>query len=140
MKIRTYTELKSIIGFEKRYEYLRLFSAVGKMTFGFERYLNQSFYQSSEWRRIRRDIIIRDNGCDLGDPEREINEEHEKIYVHHMNPITVNDIVDVTEYLCNPEYLITCTDRTHRAVHYGNRSSLLLIPTERMLNDMCPWK
>ena len=137
-KIRTYTELSRIVGYENRFQYLKLSSAVGQATFGFERYLNQSFYQSSEWRRIRRKIIIRDNGCDLGDPDREINEDC--IHVHHMNPITVDDIVDATEYLCNPEYLICCSDRTHRAIHYGNKSSLLLIPTIRTPNDMCPWK
>lgn len=136
--MRTYTELMKIPDFQGRYEYLKITGKVGQDTFGFERYLNQSFYHSKEWKKIRRDIIIRDNGCDLGDPDREIISE--PIIIHHMNPVSIDDIVDFTDFLTNPEFLISCTDRTHKAIHYGSKESLALLPMKRSKNDTCPWK
>lgn len=138
--IRTYTELMQIPNYIDRYRYLRLGGKVGEETFGWERYLNQTFYKSDEWRSFRREIIIRDHGCDLADFDHEFA-EGEIIYVHHMNPIDVNDIVNATRFLMNPEYVISCRKLTHDAIHYGDES--LLIPyelTARTPNDTCPWK
>lgn len=137
MSIRTYSELITIPSFAERIKYLRLDGVVGQSTFGFDRYLNQIFYSSPQWRSIRNQIIIRDNGCDLAIPGYDI---HSQIYIHHMNPITVKDLFDQTEYLLNPEYLI-CTSRvTHNAIHYGDETIALLAPNERKVNDTCPWK
>lgn len=135
--VRTYSELITLPTFEERYRYLRLGGRVGKETFGFDRYLNQIFYKSEEWLSLRNEIIIRDNGCDLGIPGREI---HDRILIHHMNPITVQDIIHRSEYLLNPEFLICTVKCTHDAIHYGNENSLLLIPRERTKNDTCPWR
>ena len=135
---RTYSELISIPSFEERYQYLRLFGAVGDETFGFDRIFNQMFYRSREWKRVRKQIILRDNGCDLAFPEREIR--YEPIIIHHLNPITIDDIQEKTDYLLNPEYLICCRDKTHRAIHYGDESLLNLNTVERRLNDTCPWR
>lgn len=135
--IRTYSELITIPTFEERYRYLRLGGRVGEDTFGFDRYLNQLFYKSDDWLSLRNEIILRDNGCDLGIPGREI---YGRILIHHMNPIRVDDILDRSEYLLNPEYLICTIKRTHDAIHYGNEDSLLTIPRERTRNDTCPWK
>lgn len=135
--IRTYSELITIPTFEARYRYLRLGGRVGEDTFGFDRYLNQLFYKSDDWLSRRNEIILRDNGCDLGIPGREI---YGRILIHHMNPIRVDDILDRSEYLLNPEYLICTIKRTHDAIHYGNEDSLLTIPRERTRNDTCPWK
>jgi len=137
MLIRTYTELIQLKTFEERYEYLRLGGIVGQDTFGFDRYLNQRFYRSPEWKQIRRDVIIRDEGRDLA---MEGYELYKGIYVHHMNPITVKDLVDVTDWLLNPEYLVCVSKRTHDAIHFGDKSLLPELPKERTLNDMCPWK
>lgn len=137
MLIRTYTELIQFKTFEERYEYLRLGGIVGQDTFGFDRYLNQRFYRSPEWKQIRRDVIIRDEGRDLA---MEGYELYKGIYVHHMNPITVKDLVDVTDWLLNPEYLVCVSKRTHDAIHFGDKSLLPELPKERTLNDMCPWK
>lgn len=137
MSIRTYSELITLPTFEERYRYLRLGGRVGEDTFGFDRYLNQVFYKSDAWRRVRDEVIIRDNGCDLGIDGREI---HGRILVHHMNPINVKDILDRTDYLLNPEYLITTVKSTHDAIHYGNESSLIIVPKERSKNDTCPWR
>lgn len=137
MTIRTYSELMKLRTFEERYEYLKLGGSVGKDTFGFDRYVNQRFYQSREWKSIRNEIIVRDNGCDLGVEGHEI---HGRIYIHHMNPILLKDIRDATEFLMDPEYLITTTHRTHNAIHYGDASLLVLEPIERTPNDTCPWK
>lgn len=139
MIIRTYTELIQLPTFEERYRYLRLGGRVGEDTFGFDRYLNQLFYTSDEWRAIRDEVIIRDNGCDLGIPGRDIPEGI-PILIHHMNPIAVRDILDRSDYLLNPEYLICTMKRTHDAIHYGNESSLLTIPPERSKFDTCPWR
>lgn len=135
--IRTYSELITLKTFEERYEYLRLGGTVGEETFGFDRYLNQIFYKSDEWKKIRREIILRDNGCDLGIPGREIDKH---IIIHHMNPISKEDILDRSELLRNPEYLICTLKSTHDAIHYGDRRLLVMDPVERRKNDTCPWK
>lgn len=135
--IKTYSELILLPTFEARYRYLRLGGQVGEATFGFDRYINQLFYTSDEWRRIRRQVIIRDNGCDLGMDDREI---HDKILIHHMNPITKEDILEQSDLLLNPEYLICVSKNTHDAIHYGNESLLYTGPVTRTKNDTCPWK
>lgn len=135
--IKTYSELSKLQTFEERYAYLKLSGTVGKDTFGYDRYLNQIFYRSQEWKSIRDKVIIRDEGCDLGADGYEI---HGRIYIHHMNPIMLKDIENKTEFLLNPEYLITTTHSTHNAIHYGDESLLPLIPKERTANDTCPWK
>lgn len=137
MIIRTYSELVSLPTFEERFKYLQLNGQVGKDTFGFDRYLNQNFYRSTEWKRLRNQIILRDNGCDLGVEGYEI---HGRIIIHHMNPITIKDIADATEFLLNPEYLISTVHNTHNAIHYGDESLLCLGPIERTKHDTCPWK
>lgn len=138
MIIRTYSELITLPTFEERFKYLQLNGAVGKDTFGFDRYLNQKFYRSPEWKRIRNEVIIRDNGCDLGVEGYEIYGQ--TIMIHHMNPITIKDIADASEYLLNPEYLITTVHNTHNAIHYGDEELLCLGPIVRTPNDTCPWK
>ena len=135
--IRTYSELITIPTFEERYKYLRLGGRVGKETFGFDRYLNQIFYNSNEWKSIRDFVIIRDGGCDLAMEDREI---HGRILVHHMNPIDQDDIVHRSKYLLDPEYLICTVKNTHDAIHYGDESLLILPPIERTKNDTCPWR
>ena len=135
--IRTYSELSKLLTFEERYEYLRLGGKVGEETFGFDRYLNQLFYKDPEWKAIRDHVIIRDNGCDLGIPGREINS---RILVHHMNPITKEDIVKRSDFLLNPEYLICTVKNTHDAIHYSDESLLIKDPITRTKNDTCPWK
>lgn len=135
--IRTYTELSKLQSFKERYRYLQLNGSVGLDTFGYDRYLNQNFYRSREWKSIRDQVIIRDNGCDLGIEGYEIQG---RIYIHHMNPILIADIEDRTDFLLNPEYLITTTHNTHNAIHYGDESLLILPPVERAPNDTCPWK
>lgn len=138
--IRTYSELILLPTFADRFNYLKLSGRVGEDTFGFERYLNQKFYQSFEWRRIRDQIIIRDCGCDLGVPGYEIP-NGVKIYIHHMNPLLSNDIIDRTEYLTNPEYLIATTHETHNAIHYGDEEFANRgIVIERTKYDTCPWR
>jgi len=136
--IRTYSELIQLPTFEERYEYLKLGGTVGEDTFGFDRYLNQIFYKSKEWISIRNYVITRDNGCDLGIPGREIRES--KILVHHMNPITKEDILNRSDILLNPEYLICTVKNTHDAIHYGDSDLLYTDPIERSKNDMCPWR
>lgn len=137
MIIRTYSELITLPTFEERYRYLRLDGRVGQETFGFDRWLNQKFYKDPEWLRIRDFVIIRDSGCDLGIEGREI---HSRILIHHMNPITTEDIIKRSKYLLDPEYLICTVKRTHDAIHYGDESLLILNPIERTKNDTCPWK
>ena len=137
MNIKTYSELISLPTFEERFEYLQLDGSVGKDTFGYDRYLNQLFYKTTEWKRLRRDLVIRDNGCDLGVEGHEI---YGRIIIHHLNPITKDDIVSRTEYLLNPDFLICTTHNTHNAIHYGDESLLCLGPIERKPNDTCPWK
>jgi len=136
--IRTYSELSKLKTFRERYEYLKLGGTVGEDTFGFDRYLNQIFYTSKEWKRIRNFVITRDNGCDLGMSDHKIIDD--LILVHHMNPITKDDIVNKSEMLLNPEYLITTVKPTHDAIHYGDESLLVEDYIERSKNDTCPWK
>lgn len=135
--IRSYTELITLPTFEERYRYLKLNGKVGEETFGFDRYLNQVFYNSKEWKQIRDFVIVRDGGCDLGIEDREI---FGKILVHHMNPIRLEDIARRSDYLLDPEYLICTVKNTHDAIHYGDESLLFTIPTERTRNDTCPWR
>lgn len=135
--IRTYSELITIPTFRGRYEYLRLKGLVGQETFGYDRYLNQVFYKSREWMDIRDYVIVRDNGCDLGIPGREIRE---RILIHHMNPITKEDILRRSEFLLDPEYLISTIKLTHDAIHYGDEHLLMNEPIVRTKNDTCPWK
>lgn len=136
--IRTFSELSQLATFEDRFRYLQLSGSVGKDTFGFDRYINQMFYRSREWKSVRDQVIIRDNGCDLGVEGYEI---YGRIYIHHMNPIMLKDIKDSTEFLLDPEYLITTTFNTHNAIHYGNEDFLsTLKPIERSKNDTCPWR
>lgn len=137
MSIKTYSELIKLPTFEERYRYLRLGGRVGEETFGFDRYLNQIFYRSEEWKAIRDYIIVRDNGCDLGIEGREI---HGRVLIHHMNPITPEDILKRSEFLLNPEYLITTVKNTHDAIHYGDEGLLVIVPPERFKNDTCPWR
>ena len=137
-KLRTYTELNKLKTFEERFEYLKLDNVVGEETFGFDRWLNQQFYKSKEWRRIRDNVIARDCGCDLGAPDHEIIDE--RILVHHINPITKEDIINNTDFLLNPEYLITTINNTHQAIHYGNDEMLVKAPVTRYKNDQCPWR
>lgn len=137
MSIKTYSQLIRLPTFEDRFEYLKLKGLVGKDTFGHDRYLNQVFYSSMEWRRLRDEIIIRDNGCDLGIEGRQIGG---KVYIHHLNPLGVNDILTHSEYLVNPEYLICVSFETHNAIHYGDINLLPRDPIERKRNDTCPWR
>lgn len=137
MSIKTYSELITLPTFEERYRYLRLGGRVGEETFGFDRYLNQTFYKSDEWLKVRDEVIIRDNGCDLGMEGHEI---HGRILVHHMNPITIEDIKNRSDFLLNPEYLISTVKNTHDAIHYGDEGLLITAPKERTRNDTCPWR
>ena len=136
--IRTYSELSKLKTFRERYEYLKLDGTVGEKTFGFDRYVNQMFYKSEEWKRIRNYVITRDNGCDLGIQDRKIVDS--VILVHHMNPITKEDIINKNEILLDPEYLITTIKPTHDAIHYGDESLLAEDLVIRSKNDTCPWK
>ena len=133
---RTYSELIKLPTFKERFNYLQLGGSVGKETFGFDRYINQKFYKSREWKQIRDYVITRDNGCDLAAEGYDI---HGRIYIHHMNPILAKDIVDQSEFLLDPEYLISVTHNTHNAIHYGDEGLLITEPIERTPNDTCPW-
>lgn len=135
--IRTYSELLTLPTFEERFEYLKIDGIVGEETFGFDRYLNQIFYKSKEWRSIRNYVITRDGGCDLGIDGREIRGP---ILIHHMNPISKEDILSRSDILLNPEYLICTLKNTHTAIHYGDESLLIKDPVVRKKNDTCPWK
>ena len=137
MGTRTYSELITLPTFEDRYKYLRLGGKVGDSTFGYERYLNQVFYESKEWKAFRRSIIIRDKGCDLGILGREISG---LIVIHHINPIRVDDILQRRDCLLDPENVICVTPNTHNAIHYGDESLLIKAPIERSKNDTCPWR
>ena len=137
MIIRTYTELSKLPTFMDRYQYLRIGGKVGEDTFGFDRYLNQIFYKSKEWLSIRDYVITRDLGCDLGIEGRDI---HKRILIHHMNPITKQDILDRSEFLLDPEYLITTSKITHDAIHYGDESLIYTLPIHRTKNDTIPWR
>lgn len=135
--IKTYSKLIQLDTFKDRFKYLKLNGRVGEETFGFDRYINQIFYQSQEWKRIRDRVIIRDNGCDLGFDGYEIRG---KIIIHHMNPISIEDIRTSSDYLLNPEYLICVTHATHNAIHYGDEKLLGMSLVERRKNDTCPWR
>lgn len=134
---RTFTELSKLKTFEERYRYLRLAGIVGEATFGYDRYLNQMLYTSDKWRKARQLVIIRDNGCDLGIEDYQIND---KVIIHHMNPITIEDIENGNPDIFNPEYLICVSDRTHKAIHYGDENLLPKKPIERRPGDTCPWR
>lgn len=154
MKIRTYSELIKFKTFEERFEYLKLLDGkIGEETFGWRRLFNQEFYNSREWKSIRRQVILRDNGCDLGVEGFEINDGLDcrklngnripvkrSCIIHHLKPLTENDILNRTEYLLDPEYLITTTDATHKAIHYGNIDNIIIKPVSREPFDTCPWK
>lgn len=137
MMIRTFNELQKLKTFDDRYKYLKLSGVVGESTFGYDRYLNQMLYTSRRWRESRDIVIIRDEGCDLGIPDYRI---YDKIYVHHMNPLTIEDIEDESDLVFDPQYLICTTHNTHNAIHYGDASKLPQPIIERKPNDMCPWK
>lgn len=135
---RSYTELIRIPTFEERYEYLRLAARVGEKTFGFERFLNQSFYRSREWKSARSSVIRRDSGCDLGIEGRDI---FGTIEIHHINPLTIEDIEEGSDLLLDLDNLICVSPITHKAIHYGDRTLLpRIMPTIRTPNDTCPWK
>jgi hypothetical protein len=134
--IRCYSEVSRIDTFEDRFRYLSLRGVVGEVTFGFDRYLNQEFYRSKEWRKVRQEVIIRDNGCDLAFPGFEI---HDRIYIHHMNPMSVSDIVDGDDGILDPELLICVTMKTHNAIHYGDESQLPREFKSREPGDTASW-
>ena len=135
--IRCYSDLVKLKTIEERFDYLKVHSRIGDDTFGFDRWLNQRFYNSKEWQNIRDFVIIRDGGCDLAMDGYEIRG---KLYVHHMNPIEQTDIIHSTDILIDPEYLICVSHNTHNAIHYGDISLLVTDPVERRPNDTCPWK
>lgn len=137
MSIKTYSELIEIPTFLERYRYLRIGGAVGKETFGYDRYLNQILYKSDKWKRFRREIIVRDNGNDLACEGFQI---FGKILIHHINPITVEDVLHRDPRIFDPENVIATTLNTHNAIHYGDESLLMITPVERSKNDTCPWR
>lgn len=136
MRIRTYAELRRCTSFEERFDYLRLNGNVGTTTFGFDRHINQTFYRSREWKTVRDEVIVRDNGCDLGVPDYEI---HGSLLIHHINPLRESDLLDHEDWVLNPEYLITTTQRTHNAIHYGDESMLPRQLVPRTRNDTQLW-
>lgn len=137
MSIKTYSELITIPSFIDRFNYLKLGGLVGQETFGFDRYLNQTLYTSNEWKRFRRDIIIRDNGLDLACDGYEIGG---KIIVHHIDPLTIQDIIRRDPKIFDPENVICVSMNTHNAIHYGDESLLFTEPIVRTKNDTCPWR
>lgn len=135
--IRSYRELRRYSSFEERFAYLQLKGSVGASTFGYDRYLNQMLYASTRWKRVRDEVIIRDNGCDLGIEGYEI---YGGIWIHHMNPITPEELEQGNEIVFDPEFLICTARLTHDAIHYGDVSLLPKGPIERRRNDTCPWR
>lgn len=136
--MRTYSELMKLKTFEERFEYLKLDGKVGEDTFGFDRYFNQVMYHSPEWKEIRRKVLVRDEGCDLAIPDREV---YGKAIVHHMNPISLKDLEEHNPDIFDPEFLITTSKQTHDAIHYGDEGLIMESkPVERKLNDTCPWR
>lgn len=135
--IRTYSELVSIPSYLDRYKYLKIGAKVGVATFGFNRYLNQSFYQSSAWKRVRDQVIIRDDGCDLAHADYPIAG---RIYIHHLNPIQIDDLEDFNPDVLDPNNLVCVSFGTHQAIHYGDESLLPKDPIERFENDQIPWR
>ena len=136
MRLKSYSKLLRCLSFESRYEYLRIGGSVGASTFGHARYINQAFYTSRLWRSVRDEVIIRDNGCDLGIRDREI---YDRIIIHHMNPITEDDIDELSDLVINPEFLICTSRNTHNAIHFGDATLLPQLPVERSPNDTSPW-
>lgn len=137
MVIKTYTELSRISDYYDRFEYLKLRGFVGEQTFGWHRYINQMLYRSKRWKSTRDKVIIRDDGCDLGHPDYQI---YDKIIIHHMNPITLEDIEEDRDYIYDPEFLICVSNNTHQAIHYGDKSLLPSPLVERRPGDTCPWR
>lgn len=135
--MRTYSELIRLATFEERLKYLRLSGMVGKDTFGFDRYLNQMFYRDGAWKRIRREVILRDNGFDLGCKDMPIGL---KVVVHHIEPMTKEDVLEHSDLLLNPDNLICCSPETHRMIHYGSEDDTQPIALERTPFDTCPWR
>lgn len=136
-RIRTYTELIQLRTFEERYEYLKLSGALGVTTFGFDRYLNQIFYNSTQWKHFRRGIIIRDDGCDLGIEGREIEIG---IRIHHLNPVSIEDLENGNCDILDPEFAICTSLNTHNAIHFGTKSNLIQLPQERRKGDTTLWR
>ena len=136
MRTRRYSELVRLETFEDRYDYLKIGGTVGHSTFGFDRYVNQQFYTSNQWKSVRQHVILRDNGCDLGVPGYEI---HGKLLVHHINPIIADDILHAEEWILDPDFLITTTHDTHNAIHYGDRDLLKKPYVERKQGDTRLW-
>jgi hypothetical protein len=136
MKNRNYSELSKLKTFDERFEYLKLSNAVGLSTFGFDRFINQLFYRSSEWKRVRREVIVRDNACDLGILDRQINN---MIFIHHINPITIEEFKSGSRLLLDLENLICCSANTHNAIHFGNKDSLNTLPIKREKGDTLLW-
>ncbi len=135
--IRCYKDLRRLTSFEERYRYLRLTGQVGESIFGFNRHFNQTFYQyNKRWKTTRQRVILRDNGCDLGIDDRIIGKG---LTVHHMNIVTLDDILEDRDWIYDPEYLICVSDRTHRAIHYGDESLLIMPPKERSPGDTKLW-
>ena len=137
MSIKTYSELITIPTFEERFEYLQLKGSVGKDTFGYDRYLNQVLYRSPEWKRLRNQIIIRDGGCDLACDGYDI---YDKVLIHHLNPITVEDVLTRSRKVFDPDNLVCVSHSTHNAIHYGDVDLLVTGPIIRTKNDTCPWR
>lgn len=139
MTIKTYSELITFPTFKERFDYLKLNGVIGEDTFGFDRYINQKFYRTSEWKKVRREIILRDECCDLACLDREIP-DGVIVTIHHMNPMAVKDIVNKLDWILDPEYLICVSDRTHKAIHYGDESILYQDPVIRQPYDTIPWR
>lgn len=137
MSIKTYSELITIPTFKERFEYLRLKGSVGKDTFGYDRYLNQVLYRSPEWKRLRNQIIIRDDGCDLACDGYDV---YGKVLIHHLNPITVEDVLARSRKVFDPDNLVCVSHNTHNAIHYGDVDLLVTGPITRTKNDTCPWR
>lgn len=137
MILKSYKELSRIDSFEDRYAYLRIGGSVGSVTFGADRYLNQVLYHSYRWKKVRDHVIFRDNACDLGVEGYEI---FDKIIIHHMNPLTIEDIEEMKDCIFDPEFLICVSNNTHNAIHYGDANLLRTLPKDRFRNDTCPWK
>lgn len=135
--MKTYSQMILLNTFDERFDYLKLSGSVGEETFGYSRYLNQTLYRSPEWKQIRRDVILRDHGCDLAIPGYEING---KILVHHINPITLKDIEERNPKIFDMNNLVTVSFMTHQALHYGSKELIIHDPIERTPNDTCPWK
>ncbi len=133
---KSYSDLSQFRTFDERFEYLKLSGGVGRSTFGFDRYLNQTFYRSIEWKNVREYVIVRDNGCDLGVSGYEI---HSEILIHHMNPMTVEDIIHNNDWMLNPEYLITTTHNTHNSIHFGGKNLYPKVVIERSPRDTKLW-